>query len=110
MDAKFDTATWAAFTKGQALDTIRDIVLIPKNRAVTWNDFLSCSQKPGEEIDAYFTRCMHLSTEAEFMCPSCNHNLSAYLTLGKLITGLRDNSLKKEAYRACELFTINSLR
>ena len=38
------------------------------------------------------------------------HNLNDYMLLGKLMTGLCDGNLKKEVYRACDTFTVDSLK
>ena len=61
-------------------------------------------------MSAYFTRSSQSIIDCEFECPSCNNDLGDYLLLGKLITGLNDISLKREVFRICDTFTIDSLR
>ena len=110
MDARHSFAQWSSFSSDEALDAIRDIVLLPTNKAVAWSEIFDNKQGPSEPLNTYFTRTSQIAADCEFRCPSCDHNLGDYLLLGKLITGLYDTSLKKEVYRACDTFTIDSLR
>ena len=66
MDARFNVATWSSFMIDQTFNAIRDIVLLSKNRAVAWNDFFTCSQNPGENINAFFTRSAQVASDADF--------------------------------------------
>ena len=110
MDARFSVAQWSALSPTEALDAIKRIVLQPKNRAAVWSKFFSDNQKENESVSAFFTRCAQDVVECEFQCPSCSSDLGDYLLLGKLIVGLSDTTLKREVYRACDSFTIDSLR
>ena len=110
MDSRHSVAEWSAFSVNEALDAIINIVLLPTNRAVAWNQFFSSSQNPNEQVNAFFTRAAQITADCQFSCPNSSHDLGNYLLLGKLITGLRDSCLRKEVFRACDMFTIDSLR
>ena len=110
MDSRFTVAEWSAFSVNEALDAIRNIVLLPTNKAAAWNKFFSSSQNPNEQVNTFFTRAAQITADCQFTCPNCSHDLGNYLLLGRLITGLCDSCLRKEVYRACDTFTINSLR
>ena len=110
MDARFSVAQWSVLTIAEALEAIKRIVLQPKNRAAVWSKFFCDNQKDSENISAYFTRCAQDAVECEFQCPNCACDLGDYFLLGKLIVGLSDTTLKREVYRICDSFTLDSLR
>ena len=108
MDARFSVAQWSVLTIAEALEAIKRIVLQPKNRAAVWSKFFCDNQKDSENISAYFTRCAQDAVECEFQCPNCACDLGDYFLLGKLIVGLSDTTLKREVYRICDSFTLDS--
>ena len=73
--------------------------------------FYNIRQGVHESIGSYFGRATQVAANSSFRCPSCRHGLEDYLLLSKLVAGLNDPVLKREAFRAYETFTdVNELK
>ena len=110
LDARYTVAQWSSLTGEEALNAIKGIVSQPSNKAANWDNFFSDQQRNNETVGAFFTRTSQSVLDCEFACPSCHADLGDYLLLGKIITGLRETTLKREVFRICDTLTIDSLR
>ncbi|MPC48895.1 hypothetical protein E2C01_042681 [Portunus trituberculatus] len=97
------TEEWQALGIEEALDSIGHITLQVTNQAADWYRFFTMSQEPSESISKYFTWSPQCAADCEFQCPNCDSNLSEYMLLRKLVSGL-ESVMLKEVFRKCESF------
>lgn len=77
-------------TLKEALDAVGKTVLHMSSQVVCWSDFFGGVWAPIESISAYFTRYVQQTMDCGFQCPQCDCDISDYVLLHKLITGLCD--------------------
>lgn len=111
VDARFDLDEWSALTESAALDAIGKLVLRSSNQAVQWSEFFSAAQGQDECVGDFFIRCAQKTNDCAFQCPQCRCNLSEYLLLKKLVTGLCDTGMKQQVYQRCDsIGSVDALR
>ena len=99
LDARFTSRQWNALTPDGALDAIGRLVLRAENQAVRWSEFFSGKQAHSETVSAYVTRCGQDALDCGFACPHCNGDLSDYVLLRKVVSGLSDSAMRQEVFR-----------
>ena len=76
LDNKYGVDRWAAMSPQAAMDAIKQIAVLPANKAAEWDKFFSIKQSDGESIDSYFHRATQITVDCEFQCPGCSGVLS----------------------------------
>ena len=111
LDDKYTMDQWLAKTPDEAFNAIKMMTVQPTNEAAEKEVFYNIRQGVHESIGSYFVRATQVAANSSFRCPSCKHGLEDYLLLSKLVAGLNDPVLKREAFRAYETFTeVNKLK
>lgn len=62
-------------------------------------------QAVGEPVSVFIVRCTQSAADCEFQCPESQFDLSEYVLLRKVMTGLSDSSMRQEVFRQCEGFS-----
>ena len=99
LDNKYTVQQWLDMTQEQAFDVIKHVSVQPANEAAEKEEFYNIRQGQYESISTYFARATKVAANSAFQCPGCRQGLEEYLLLSKLVTGLMDPVLKREAFR-----------
>ena len=111
IDSKFTVSAWSNLSVSECIEEIKNIVVLPSNKAADKEVFYNIKQGQNESISTFFSRAHMVAANCEFMCPNCQYGLENYLLLSKIAVGLADATLKKEVYRSIDMFMdINHLR
>ena len=111
LDNKYMVQQWLIMTQEQAFDVIKHMSVQPANEAAEKEEFYNIRQGQYESVSAYFARVTKVAANCAFQCPSCRQGLEEYLLLSKLVAGLIDPVLKREAFRTYGTFkSVNDLK
>ncbi|XP_066957154.1 uncharacterized protein [Macrobrachium rosenbergii] len=111
LDSRYTDVQWSALSTEGAFNAIKQLVIKASNQAVQWLEFFDLAQEPSESFNDFFIKCTQKATDCAFTCPNCNHDLSEYMLLRKLMVGLSDKVLKRQVFQSCnDIRDIDSLR